>query len=61
LSAVADRIRGAPGFDEVQTLLTPEAEAIDLDIQRFVRGDGAAAAPYLRTTINHELHRRKTF
>jgi hypothetical protein len=59
--AVAERIRGAPDFDEVRTVLTPEAEAIELDVQRFVRGDGAAAAPYLRTMINHELHRRKTF
>jgi hypothetical protein len=58
---VADRIREVPDFDEVRTLLTPEAEAIDLDVQRFVRGDGAAAAPYLRAMINHELHRRKTF
>jgi hypothetical protein len=29
-------------------LLTPEAEAIDIDVQRFVCGDGAAAALYLR-------------
>jgi hypothetical protein len=58
---VADRIRGASDFDEVRTLLTPEAEAIDLDVQRFVRGEGARAAPYLRSMINHELHHRKTF
>ena len=59
--AVAERIRRAPDFDETRTVLSIEAEANDLEIQRFVRGGGAAAAPYLRMMIDHEVHRRKTF
>ena len=59
--AIAERIRCEPGFDEARTVLSPEAAASDLDIQRFVRGDGSAAAPYLRMMIDHEVHRRKTF
>jgi hypothetical protein len=59
--SVAERIRREPGFDETTTVLSAEAEAIDLEIQRFVRAGGAAAAPYLRMMVDFELYRRKTF
>jgi hypothetical protein len=59
--AVAERLRRAPGSEGAITLLTPELEAVDLDIQRFLRTGGAAAAPYLRLLIDFELHRRKAF
>jgi len=59
--AVAERLRAQPGFDEVSTVVADDALSSDLEIQRFVRDRGAAAAPYLRAMIDHELHRRKTF
>src|SRR5262249_18027572 len=61
VKAVAERIRKAPGFDDASTVMPPEAEATELDIQRFVRAEGAAATPYLRMMIDHEIHRRKAF
>lgn len=59
--ALAERARAAPGFDEAVTVVADDAVAADLAAQRFVRGDGAAAAPYLRLMADHELHRRKVF
>jgi hypothetical protein len=59
--AMAERLRRAPGFDDSTTTFSREAEAVDLEVQRFVRADGAAAAPYVRLMVNVELHRRKTF
>jgi hypothetical protein len=59
--SVAARVRGASGFDEATTVLSADDEAVDLEIQRFVRTGGSAAAPYLRLMIDFELYRRKTF
>jgi len=59
--SVAARIRDASGFDEATTVLSADDEAVDLEIQRFVRAHGAAAAPYLRLMVDFELYRRKTF
>jgi hypothetical protein len=59
--SVAERLRREPGFDDASTTCSREAEAIDLEIQRYVRADGSAAAPYVRLMVNVELHRRKTF
>ncbi len=56
--AAAERIRRAPGFTG---RLSADAEASDLELQRFARGPGVAAAPYLGMMIDFELHRRKTF
>jgi hypothetical protein len=58
---VAERIRKKPDFDEAHTVFSRRAETADLEIQRFLRGEGIAAVPYLRMLIDHELHRRKTF
>jgi SEC-C motif len=60
-ASVAARLRGAAGFDETTTVLSADDEAVDLEIQRFVRSRGAAAAPYLRLMVDFELYRRKTF
>jgi SEC-C motif len=59
--SVAARLRGASGFDEATTVLFADDEAVDLEIQRFVRARGAAAGPYLRLMVDFELYRRKTF
>lgn len=59
--AAAERLRAQPGFDEASTVVSADALSSDLELQRFIRDRGAAAAPYLRMMIDHELHRRKTF
>ena len=58
--AIAERTRRDPSFGET----SPVAEldvAGDLEVQRFVRGPGARALPYLPLMIEFEVHRRKTF
>jgi hypothetical protein len=74
-TAVADRVRARPGFDDAATIVTRTEFESDLEVRRFMKerveqagaaGEPSATKPsdlasQLRCTVNFELHRRKTF
>jgi hypothetical protein len=57
---IAERTRRDPSFGATSSVAEPDV-ASDLEVQRFVRGPGARALPYLPLMIEFEVHRRKTF
>jgi hypothetical protein len=63
-AAVAAGVRRRPGFD-ASTVLTASDLAANLQVQAFLREAGREAAPgladHVRSLVNYELHRRKTF
>lgn len=69
--AAAERLRRSADFEGDKATLDDASFGADLELQRFLRvdraaanetgGEGAVAAPYLRLMVNFELHRGKVF
>ncbi len=67
-AAVAASVRQRHGFDEVSTVVTAGDLASNVQVRQFLRSRAGEAgevpgglADHVRTIVNYELHRRKTF
>jgi hypothetical protein len=67
-ATVAASVRKRPGFDEVSAVVAASDLASNVQVRQFLRSRAGEAADvpgglgdHVRTIVNYELHRRKTF